>query len=44
MADFCLAVIQGAMLMGKVKRTSRPVETTVREALAHLKHYLAAPG
>jgi TetR/AcrR family transcriptional regulator, transcriptional repressor for nem operon len=43
MADFCLAVIQGAMLMGKVKGNSRPVETTVREALAHLKHYLAAP-
>jgi len=43
MADFCIAVIQGAMLMGKVKRNSQPVETTVREALAHLKHYLAAP-
>jgi AcrR family transcriptional regulator len=42
MADFCLAVIQGAMLMGKVKRNSQSVETTVREALAHLKHYLAA--
>jgi AcrR family transcriptional regulator len=42
MADFCIAVIQGAMLMGRVKRNSRPVETTVREALAHLKHYLAA--
>jgi AcrR family transcriptional regulator len=43
MADFCIAVIQGAMLMGKVKRNSQPVETTVREALAHLKHYLAGP-
>jgi AcrR family transcriptional regulator len=42
MADFCIAVIQGAMLLGKVKRNSRPVETAVREALAHLKHYLAA--
>jgi hypothetical protein len=28
--------------MGKVKRTSQVVETTVREALAHLKQYLAA--
>jgi hypothetical protein len=43
MADFCIAVIQGAMLMGKVKRNSQPVEATVREALAHLKHYLGAP-
>jgi AcrR family transcriptional regulator len=43
MADFCIAVIQGAMLMGKVKRNSQSVETTVREALAHLKHYSATP-
>jgi AcrR family transcriptional regulator len=42
MAGFCIAVIQGAMLMGKVKRNSQTVETTVREALAHLNHYLAA--
>jgi hypothetical protein len=27
------------MLLGKVKRNSRLVETTVGEALAHLKHY-----
>ena len=44
MADFCLAVIQGAMLMGKLKRNSQPVETIVGEALTHLKHYVAAPG
>jgi AcrR family transcriptional regulator len=43
MADFCIAVIQGAMLMGKVKRNSQPAETTVQEALAHLKHYCAGP-
>jgi TetR/AcrR family transcriptional repressor of nem operon len=40
MADFCIASIQGAMLMGKIKRSSQTVETTVREALAHLKSYL----
>jgi len=39
MADFCLAAIQGAMLMGKVKRSSRTVEATVQEALAHLKQF-----
>src|SRR5258708_11694089 len=39
LADFCLAAIQGAMLMGKVKRNSQPVETAVAETLEHLKHY-----
>jgi len=39
LADFCIATIQGAMLLGKVRKDSRPVETTVREALAHLKGY-----
>jgi TetR/AcrR family transcriptional regulator, transcriptional repressor for nem operon len=40
LADFCIATIQGAMLLGKIKRDSRPVETAVREAVAHLKGYL----
>ena len=39
MADFCIAAIQGAMLMGKITRSSQVVETMVREALAHLKGY-----
>jgi AcrR family transcriptional regulator len=43
MADFCIATIQGAMLMGKIKRNSHTVETTVREAIAHLKGYVATP-
>jgi TetR/AcrR family transcriptional regulator, transcriptional repressor for nem operon len=41
MADFCIATIQGAMLMGKIKRSSQPAETAVQEALAHLKRYAA---
>jgi AcrR family transcriptional regulator len=41
LADFCLATIQGAMLMGRIRRNSQPVERTVREALAHLKGYKA---
>lgn len=40
LADFCIASIQGAMLMGKIKRSSQTVETTVQETLAHLKSYL----
>jgi TetR/AcrR family transcriptional regulator, transcriptional repressor for nem operon len=44
MADFCIATVQGAMLLGKIKRDSQPVETTVREALAHLKRYAVTPG
>jgi AcrR family transcriptional regulator len=44
LADFCIAAIQGAMLMGRIKRNSQAVETTVREALTHLKRYAVAPG
>ncbi len=36
---YCLAMIQGAMLLGKVKRSSQLVEGVVHEALAHLKRY-----
>jgi AcrR family transcriptional regulator len=39
MADFCIASIQGGMLVGKIKRSSQTVERTVQEALAHLKSY-----
>jgi AcrR family transcriptional regulator len=42
MADFCIAVIQGAMLMGRVRRSSQPAEMTIQEALAHLKRYAAS--
>jgi AcrR family transcriptional regulator len=37
LADFCIATIQGAMLMGKIKRSSRLVEATVQEALSHVQ-------
>src|SRR5262245_21841484 len=43
MADFCIATIQGAMHIGKIKRNSQPVETTIREALVHLKRYVVTP-
>ncbi len=42
LADFCIATIQGAMLMGKITRSSQLVETMVLEALAHLKGYRTA--
>ena len=41
MADFCIATIQGAMLMGKLKRSALPVEAVVKEAMAHLRRYVA---
>ena len=41
LSDFCLATVQGAMLMGKIKRSARTVETTIRAALAHLKQQRA---
>jgi AcrR family transcriptional regulator len=40
LADFCIALIQGAMLMGKIKRKSQPGEATVHEAMKHLQRYL----
>jgi TetR/AcrR family transcriptional repressor of nem operon len=40
MADFCIASIQGGMLVGKIKRSSETVERTVQEALAHVKSYV----
>jgi TetR/AcrR family transcriptional regulator, transcriptional repressor for nem operon len=39
LADFCIATIQGGMLMGKIKRDSRPVEIAVREGMAHLRRF-----
>jgi TetR/AcrR family transcriptional repressor of nem operon len=39
LAEFCIATVQGAMLMGKIKRNSQVVEATVREALSHLRHF-----
>jgi TetR/AcrR family transcriptional regulator, transcriptional repressor for nem operon len=43
LADYCMAVAQGAMLIGKVKRDSQLVEATFREALSHLKAYAVKP-
>jgi len=40
MADFCIATIQGAMLMGKIKRNSASVEAVTQEALRHLRKYV----
>jgi len=40
LADFCIATVQGAMLMGKIKRSSGTVEGTIKTALTHLKQYL----
>ena len=44
LADFCLATVQGAMLMGKIKRSHQLVEHVVREALRHLKRYARGPS
>ena len=42
LAEFCMATIQGGMLLGRVRRDSQPVEAVAREALTHLRgHELA---
>ena len=43
MAEFCIATIQGGMLMGRIKRSAQSVEATVSECLAHLKSYILKP-
>jgi AcrR family transcriptional regulator len=40
LANFCVATLQGAMLLGKVQRSSRPVEAALREALDQLQRYV----
>jgi TetR/AcrR family transcriptional repressor of nem operon len=44
LADFCIATIQGAMLMGKIKRSSMTAESAAHQALAHLKGYSVKPN
>jgi AcrR family transcriptional regulator len=41
LADFCIAAVQGAMLMGKIKRSSETVETTILSALDHIRRQFA---
>jgi AcrR family transcriptional regulator len=44
LADFCIATIQGGMLLGKIKRDSRPVEIAVREGMIHLRRFAVSPN
>ena len=43
LANFCIATIQGAMLLGKIKRNSQPAQAIVYEAVAHLKRDAIGP-
>jgi AcrR family transcriptional regulator len=42
LADFCIAAVQGAMLMGKIQRNSAVTEVSLREAFSHLRSYAEA--
>jgi TetR/AcrR family transcriptional regulator, transcriptional repressor for nem operon len=44
MAEFGIAALQGALLLGKIKRDSSTVESILNEALTHLKHYVVIPA
>jgi hypothetical protein len=44
LADFCIATIQGAMLMGKIRSSSQTAESTLQKAVALLKSYLVKPN
>jgi AcrR family transcriptional regulator len=43
LADFCIAAVQGAMLMGKIQRSSQVAEASLQEALKHLRRYAIKP-
>lgn len=43
MADYCIAAVQGAMLLGKIRRDSAVVEMTLRMALASLMRSPSRP-
>ena len=43
LADFCIAAVQGAMLLGKIHRSSQAAEASIREALVHLRRYALSP-
>jgi hypothetical protein len=43
LANFCVAVIQGAMLAGKIRVDSRCVESIMEDLLSHLKRYVRVP-
>ena len=40
LASFCIAAVQGAMLLGKVNRDDLCAQAIVHEALAHVQHYV----
>jgi AcrR family transcriptional regulator len=44
MADYCIAVVQGAMLLGRIRRDGASAEATVREALARLRRGRGGSG
>ena len=39
LADFCIASIQGAMLLGKIRRDRRTVDLAIGQVLAHLSTF-----
>jgi TetR/AcrR family transcriptional repressor of nem operon len=43
LANFCVATIQGAMLIGKIRGNCLCVESTFEDLLAHLKRYAKVP-
>ena len=41
LANYCVATLQGAMLLGKVQRSSDAVDTAIQAALDHLDYHVA---
>jgi TetR/AcrR family transcriptional regulator, transcriptional repressor for nem operon len=43
LADFAIAAVQGALILGLVERGRRPVRAVIDEAYAHLASYATSP-
>lgn len=44
LAEFCIAVVQGAMLMGKIRRSSHDFVAAITAALNYLRQLTVPPG
>ncbi len=43
LANFCVAIIQGGILIGKIRGNCRCVESTFEDLLSHLRRYAKVP-
>lgn len=40
LAEFCIATVQGALILGRIRRHREPVEQAIAAAIAHLRSFI----